>query len=340
MKKYITFCLAAIIMAACDPTGAKGGDDQPEQPGKPEIEWRDTYNGTLLTILSDAYATWETKNALPTVVKWEGIGVYKPECLRAGMTLLLKMEEDPENWMMEDVTYPAASTTIIREKAEPFLPREIKFSEVLDAVKTVHSEMVETGVTPMRVKVGSYDNPMTSEALLVTICRAFAYYDANESFPETIDVWESSFCASTNNCKIDAPEVQQARDAAFKAAGITETSTDRQKAVAIFNYARDNWTWENYNNTKRGAAKTIKDKAGNCCDLSHAIVAMARLSGIPARYFHAQCKYSSGYIGHVISQLFVDGEWHMADASNDSNSFGTVTFNGYTNDELIEELEW
>lgn len=336
MKKHLIFCLVAVVVASCNPSGIKD-DDNPE----PErIEWRNTYNGSLLTVLSDAYSVWEQKNALPTVVKWDGMSVYKPECLRAGMTLLSKMMDDSENWTDEDVTYPAAATTVIRDKAEPFLPREIKFSEFVAAVKLQYEVMLRDNVTPMRFKIAPYDDEMTSEALLVALCRVFAYYDANECFPESIDTWESNFTSSTNYCDINAAEVVSARDAAFKAANVTAASTDRQKAVAIFNYARDNWTWENYNNTKRGAAGTIRDKAGNCCDLSHAIVAMSRLSGIPARYFHAQCKYSSGYIGHVISQLFVDGEWHMADASNDSNSFGAVAFTGYYNDELIEELEW
>ena len=67
---------------------------------------------------------------------------------------------------------------------------------------------------------------------------------------------------------------------------------------------------------------------------------MARLSGIPGRYFHAQCYYSSGIIGHVISQLFIDGEWVYADASNDSNKLGTVVFNGYESMHLYEELDF
>ena len=65
---------------------------------------------------------------------------------------------------------------------------------------------------------------------------------------------------------------------------------------------------------------------------------MARLSGIPARYFHAQCHYSSGYIGHVVSQIFVEGKWYMADASNDGNTFGNVKFTDYTGLHYYEEL--
>ena len=143
-----------------------------------------------------------------------------------------------------------------------------------------------------------------------------------------------------NVAKCDSPIVLDGKldDAAWAKAGVTESSTVRQKATAIFNYARDEWEWENYYNTSKGAVGTINARGGNCCDLSHAVVAMSRLSGIPARYFHGQCQFSSGVIGHVVSQMFVDGEWLMADASNNSNSLGTVVFTGYTGLHYYEEL--
>ena len=114
---------------------------------------------------------------------------------------------------------------------------------------------------------------------------------------------------------------------------------DYDRAKAIFEYARDEWEWLNYNNTSKGAVGTIQDKGGNCCDLTHAIVAMSRAAGIPARYRHAQCQYASGVIGHVIAEIYVDGVWYPADASNNENTFGNheawshmATFNGRYNE--------
>ena len=166
-----------------------------------------------------------------------------------------------------------------------------------------------------------------------------AAYAKDNEFPQAIGTWEASYTHATSNCDISSPVVKTARDAAWSKAGVTEASTVREKATAIFNYARDEWYWEDYSNTSKGAVGTINAKCGNCCDLSHAVVAMSRLSGIPARYFHAQCKYPSGTVwGHVVSQIFVEGEWLMADASNDSNSLGTVVFTSYTGLHYYESL--
>jgi transglutaminase-like putative cysteine protease len=117
-----------------------------------------------------------------------------------------------------------------------------------------------------------------------------------------------------------------ARDAAIK--GLPADATDRQKAEAIYYYARDNWTWENYQNTKKGAVGTINAKAGNCCDLTHGIIAIARSAGIRARYVHGpETYYPSGSIwGHVWPELYVDGVWYICDASNNASVFGTPTW--------------
>lgn len=290
--------------------------------------------------MSGAYDSWMKDNIVPVVIKWEGIDIFNVEYLRGGIALLLQMLDSPEDWAKDDIVYPKASVSITVKTGQPFLPREITFDEFVKTVRAAYDEMCSSGRFPTYTKVDGYDSDFSSKAVLATLCRAFHYYDANECFPETIDTWESSYTAPTNNCQVNAPEVKTARDAAWKAYGVTETSTVRQKADAIFKYARDEWEWEDYYNTKKGAVGTIKGKSGNCCDLSNAICAMARLSGIPARYFHAQCNYSSGVIGHVISQLFIDGEWVFADASNNDNDLGSVRFNGYTGLHYYENLEF
>jgi transglutaminase-like putative cysteine protease len=123
---------------------------------------------------------------------------------------------------------------------------------------------------------------------------------------------------------------------------IAGKNTDFEKAEAIFYYSLDEWEWVNYSNTSRGAVKTIQQKGGNCCDLSHAVVAMARAAGLPARYRHAQCKYkkSGKVIGHVMAEIYVDGKWYLCDPSSSGTTFGNheawsvmSTFNG-----LYDEL--
>lgn len=105
---------------------------------------------------------------------------------------------------------------------------------------------------------------------------------------------------------------------------VTKTLSTYEKAEAIFNWARDELEYEFYFNTRKGALGTITSGSGNCCDLSHAIVALARSIGIPARYVYGSCTFSSGTLGHVWAQLYVNGQWYNADASNNMNSFGVI----------------
>ena len=103
-------------------------------------------------------------------------------------------------------------------------------------------------------------------------------------------------------------------------------STKLEKATAIFNYVRDNLGYSYYANSKKGAAKTLKTKRGNCCDHSNLIVALCRASKIPARYAHAKgCRFGSGFTtGHVWAQIYVNGRWYSADGTSYRNSLGHV----------------
>lgn len=98
------------------------------------------------------------------------------------------------------------------------------------------------------------------------------------------------------------------------------------KSKTIFNYVRDKITYSNYNNTKKGAIKTLTQKSGNCVDQTHLLIAIARAAGIPARYVHGtNCKFSSGYVcGHVWAQLLIGNTWVVADPTSYRNSLGTV----------------
>lgn len=334
MKDILYILIAAALFCGCSEVPSEKPSEEEPKP----VEWRGTYNGNLLQGLSSAYDTWEETGKLSTVIKWEGVQVFNSEYIRAGLSLMVKMLDVPDLWMKEDVEYPSAKVSFVTD--DPFLPREVSFDVLEKAVRKEYAHMYDKGEVEKRFHIEPYTAVITNSALNVMLCRAFAYYRDNGNFPETIDTWDASYVRATRMCQVDAPEVKAARDAAWKAAGVTESSTVREKAVAIFNYARDEWEYEEYYNTSKGAVGTIKAKAGNCCDMSHAICAMARLSDIPARYFHAQCKYSSGMIGHVVSQLLVDDVWYMADATNNANEFGSVRFTSYTNDELLEELQW
>lgn len=106
------------------------------------------------------------------------------------------------------------------------------------------------------------------------------------------------------------------------------------KAVAIFNYVRNTLDYEYYANTRKGASKTLKTKAGNCCDHANLIVALCRAAKIPARYSHSKsCLFGSGHReGHVWAQIYVGGTWYSADGTSLRNSFGHIeNWNTMTN---------
>lgn len=105
---------------------------------------------------------------------------------------------------------------------------------------------------------------------------------------------------------------------------VTKNLTTLEKATNIFNWVRDYVSYSFYYNTKRGAVGTLNSRIGNCVDLSHLMVALSRAAGIPARYVHADCQFSSGWYGHVWAQLYVNGKWINADASNNINGFGVI----------------
>ena len=103
--------------------------------------------------------------------------------------------------------------------------------------------------------------------------------------------------------------------------GLTSTYA---KAKAIFDWVNDNLTYSYYYNSQKGALGALSSGTANCCDTANLVVALARAAGIPARYQHGYCNFSSGWYGHVWAQLYVNGTWYYADAISSSNSFGTI----------------
>ncbi len=104
------------------------------------------------------------------------------------------------------------------------------------------------------------------------------------------------------------------------------TRSKFDRAVNIFNWVRDYVNYSFYYGTRYGASGTLKLLMGNCVDLSHLIVALARDSGLTVRYVYGTCFFyrSQEWISHVWTIIFVNGKWYRADASNNINEFGIV----------------
>lgn len=104
-------------------------------------------------------------------------------------------------------------------------------------------------------------------------------------------------------------------------------STPYETGTKIFNWVRDNVDYSFYYRTKYGAANALKKRLGNCADQAHLIVALARTSGLPARYVRGTCKFvvSGNVYTHVWAQIWIKGRgWVTADSSSYLNSFGVI----------------
>lgn len=104
-------------------------------------------------------------------------------------------------------------------------------------------------------------------------------------------------------------------------------NTPYETGAKIFNWVRDNLDYSFYYRTKYGASKALQYRLGNCVDQAHLIVALARTSGLPARYVRGTCKFvvSGHTYSHVWTQIWIKGRgWVNADPTNYRNSFGVI----------------
>lgn len=358
MKHFIITvlaCAATLFACACN-----GNKPEPEPTPTPEPEPTpafslDSFNGRYLEALAGAYDVFENTGSLPATINIEGIKHTKGQYTVAACMLVGKIAADSKTWQDEDIdpfvpafggdyrwnTYDPdeidwqhikymASRILAYAQDKKSLPNYVTFPS---------SDETSEGYMPqLTMVVTKHDNMMNLNAYMVVLTRALKYVKENEGkTPEKVSSWPATYLDAVRNCPKDDPLVKSTLDAALKKKNLGADATDRQKAEAIYEYARDEWEWEDYMNTRKGALGTINAKGGNCCDLTHATVAMCRAAGIPARYLHGQCHYSKP-TGHVIPEIYVDGKWWIADPTNNDSTWGTPkwkgmeTFNGRYNE--------
>jgi hypothetical protein len=140
------------------------------------------------------------------------------------------------------------------------------------------------------------------------------------SSKKTVSASLKKYLVPTANCQSNNSKIKAL------AASITKGSTsDYAKASKIFNWVRDHVSYSFYSNTKKGALGTLNSRSANCVDTAHLVVALERAAGIPARYNHGTCRFSSGtWYGHVWAQVYVNGKWYYADGTSYRNSFGVI----------------
>ena len=339
MKRILFILCASFAIAgtcACH-------EKEPEPTPDPEFTL-DSYNGHFAQAISDAYDLFEETGSLPTSVNVEGLVYNKGRYFIAACLLLEKIQAEPDTWQETEIElFSAAFGDEYRWNT--FDPDVIDFAHIRYMAGRMVNYARENGSLPnyvtfpsddpqsagympqLTMVVTKHDNRMNLRAAMVVMARVFNYFVKNGGeWPAEVSSWPASYLDATRNCPKDNATVRATLADALE--GLPATATDRQKAEAIFTYARDEWEWENYMNTSKGAVGTINAKGGNCCDLTHATLAMCRAAGIPARYLHGQCHFTSGVIGHVIPEIYVDGKWWICDPSNNSATFGTPTWQG------------
>jgi hypothetical protein len=206
---------------------------------------------------------------------------------------------------------------------------------------------VAKDIVNLAKKNGVMPNSVSSErgaigynGLVYAFARTVAFYGDNSIMPNYVtiktyaisDSTSSSlnskntikdlkpYLRATTNCQVGNSKIKSL------VASITEgLTTDLAKARAIFNYVRDHVSYSFYYDTRYGAVGTLNAGTGNCVDHSHALAAMFRTAGLPTRYVHGTCTFSSGSTyGHVWTQVLIGDTWIVCDASSTRNSFGNV----------------
>ena len=354
MKKIITILSVLLAFTACQACSKEDkGDNGKDQPKEFVAT---SWNGEFLKAVSEAYEVFVETDRMPVSVNVEGISYSQAKYFSAACNLISLIETHPDDWQEQpDVDIPKYSSGSVMQW-NTFETDSISLAGIKWMIGKMSDYASAKGMYPNYCSFGKrtwksdrsgdstaeyyyegdekYVGNIIFPQALIILARVMNYYKNHLVLPKNISTWWSDFLRSTDNCPIDDPVVVAAMNQS-----IAGKSTAREKAEAIFIYARDQWEWENYNNTRKGAVGTINAKGGNCCDLSHAVVAMCRAAGIPARYIHGQCYFSTSVIGHVISQIYVDGQWYTCDASNDNATFGHPTWKGMqTFNGLYDEL--
>lgn len=149
----------------------------------------------------------------------------------------------------------------------------------------------------------------------------------NTMVVNTARTWSSTYDYNQSNNRVKiavhVPSITINSLAADLAIG---TKSKYEQAVNLFNWVRDHISYEFYYNTKYGAAGTLEHLQGNCVDTARLVVALARASGLSARYKHGTCYFiiSQHWYGHVWANIYVHGRWYSADATSSRNTFGVI----------------
>ena len=292
----------------------------------------------ILTGSSNLKTYYETNNKLPNTVTAGGITFTTPEFLYLMSQAIYQIgtsnssaiayitgvsaPQSPSGDAINSKQLTKGNYTVVANNVAKFIRTnklapnyasstlgKIIYSELVDSFSRVLAYYNTNGALPNYVLI----NTGSSSSTVISGTGS----GLNQKNTET-DL--SAYLKSSTNCQVNNSAIKSVVNSVT--AGLTNTL---DKAKAIYNYVRDSISYSFYYNTKYGATGTLSAKAGNCVDQAHLLVAMYRSAGIPARYVHGTCKFSSGSTyGHVWAQVLVNGQWYVVDPTSTRNSFGNV----------------
>lgn len=267
----------------------------------------------------------DTNKRLPNYVQIGTKQISMPEMLRLMTVSTLQLNGGITTPVtLKSVNSPASPTG-------DQVTGPINKAEYLDIAQRIRSFIDSGGVAPNYITSSLGD--IRYESAIYMYSKILNFYVGNDRLPSYVEVnpWNSNsppdippelqqYLQPTANCQVNDSRIKSLTSSLTS--GISSTY---DKGVKIFNWVRDNLSYSFYYNTKYGAVDTYLNRQGNCVDHSHLLIALSRAAGIPARYMHGKCTFTSGNVyGHVWAQLYINGRWYDADAISSKNTFGVI----------------
>ncbi|MDO5836526.1 MAG: transglutaminase domain-containing protein, partial [Methanobacterium sp.] len=270
----------------------------------------------------------ETYHTLPNYVQMGSLQVSMSQFLY----LLTKCTTQLNSGITSLIALPSVS--VASSPLEQMNSGNLDKTEYVDLAKRVKSFMDSNGIAP---NYGSTSlGKLQFESLLYLYSRVVAFHGENQYLPNyaTMKPWSSvvakepsvpaelqQYLLATTNCQVKDPRIIALAQSISSGA-----TSSYQKATLIFNWVRDNINYSYYYDSQKGAVETLTSGSANCCDHSHLVVALVRAAGLPARYEHGYCYFttSGNWYGHVWAQIYVNGQWYNADATSSRNTLGVI----------------
>lgn len=235
---------------------------------------------------------------------------------------------------------------------------KIAKSEYITLAKNVITFMDSNAVAPnyCTCSLGTID----FDAALYFYASILSHYYQNKTLPDSVSVSDfdvtisnlsgttsstgdatfgadysslSAYTVPTSNCQSKNATIIAVAKTGMKYSsgshgGYSNPTNTYQAMFNLMEYLNVKTSYSYYSNTSRGALGTWNDKVGNCCDMAHLMNACARSLGVPARYRHGYCTFSSGLkTGHVWSEVYCGSSygWKTADLVSAYNYLGYKT---------------